>query len=117
MLIDPEDIANKADFLIWQPDQAGRRRVTANKNQFHFTRAADEFGTIRKREIGRYDDDVIELSLDLRLALKAIAHTVFEILGIPRHLFVRALVSDHGNWHKVLVAQRVAAMMIGIDHI
>jgi hypothetical protein len=117
MLIDPDDVADEADPLFWQPDEAGGGRVAADKDQLDAAPAVEQRRPLCKGDVRWNDDDVVELRLDFRLALEAVAHALLEVLGVARHLFVGAFVGQHLHRHEVLVAQRVAAMVIGVDQI
>jgi hypothetical protein len=105
----------KADAFFGQPDQARGGRVAADKDQLDAAVAIEQRGALGEGQVRRDDDDVVELRLDLRFALEAVAHPLLEVFGVARHLLVRAFVGQHLDRHEVLVAQRVAAVMIGVD--
>jgi hypothetical protein len=92
-------------------------RVAADKDQLDAPPAIEQRRPLCKGDVRGNDEDVVELILDFRLALETVAHALLEILGVARHLLVGALMRQHLHRHEVLVAQRVAAVVIGVDQI
>ena len=91
--------------------------MTADIDQLYLASTILQTYAVGKGNVGQDDFDVGQLLLDVRLALKAVIDALLEILCIAGHLFEGALVGDHRRGLEILVAQGVAAVVIGVEQI
>ena len=117
MLVDPDNVSDKADFFDRQPDNAGGRGVPSDKDQVDLPFAVDQGGALGKGDVWGDDQNVVKLCLDFWFAFEAVADPFLEIFCVARHLFVGALVGQNFDRHEILVAQRVAAVVVGVDQV